>query len=1098
MVYICSICREKVKTHNGLMRHMNTSAKCREERKKHEDKKNLGRCLDCKPSALYQVGDEGQQEVSLKGGTKHKLGSLGKGPQLKKERLPDEVMLQKLVIAMGQAGKGKSAEQVCDVSGEENTIEGMDMLAMPWSPHSRLLDGSEFAFNGEESSEEQAEDYLEAESESEADGGAGSVHGDGFDDVEVESISEDEKEERENMPNQERKRKTYFDFQEYARKRKDDGIGLSKEQRACASLMHLLLRKRASLDTYEEVMRWHLEQRGLWKGKDSLGNSPHFVTRENLLKKLQKRFHMDHQYAKPTKVLLPHARLEVVVWRKKARDIVLSLLTDPRWSDDDWLYFEDDPFAPPPDDYPYLDELNSGDAYRKTYAQLIAHNQRQILVPIPLYIDGAVTGQFDNLQVTALKMSIGILNGKARDKEYAWRCLGFVPNYSKEDAKGKMIFKESGHVGYKETYGDDDEGEEERHPHAPKVHPATDYHTILGVLLESLKQLIVDGMVVNIKYKGKLYKDCELVFFVPFVKCDGDEGDKLCLHYRSRNSNVQQLCRYCDCPTNETDNPLVKFKYKEEEKLKKLYERKQWDKLKEMSQNPVENAFHGLRFGLHNRRGIHGACPMDMLHAILLGIFMYVRDCFFEQIGPTSQAAKDMNGLARNIGVSLARQSDRDKPRTKFSRGIDKGKLMAKEYTGVLLIMAGILRSVEGKTKLLNLPRHRLTENQLKDWVMLVDTLLQWEAYLKSGQMYRKHVERLHKKHQWLLHMLKFVGARRKGMGFKLVKFHAILHLSEDICMYGVPMNVDTGSNESHHKRTKVAAKLTQKDPTKFEEQTCNRLDDLHVLDLTLLEMEGRALWDYEAGDPSTKANPGGVVPVNEDEVSDKNRVGGTMFEVYKDELDQLLMRVAGQRKKKQSNYPCKDLDFLLFVCSINEVLGQYTDGGVLYVYSEHHRHGLVFRSHPNFRKRGPWRDWAMVLWGGEHRELPGKIWGFIKITKLDKQTERKLPKELWGGSSLCNGIFAIIESTTWTGPLDADAIFSEVQLDAIEVGEDGIILKRKFYLVDVEAFTEPLVVMENQGSKDRYFVMTPRSKWVDQFIAWIEKPHEKINEQDD
>ena len=104
-----------------------------------------------------------------------------------------------------------------------------------------------------------------------------------------------------------------------------------------------------------------------------------------------------------------------------------------------------------------MDELNTGTAYRDTYAKLIT-KERQILVPIPLYIDGAVTGQFDNLQVTALKMSIGILNRKARDKEYAWRSLGFVPNYNKEEAKGKMMFRQSGHVGYQEVHGE--EGEE--------------------------------------------------------------------------------------------------------------------------------------------------------------------------------------------------------------------------------------------------------------------------------------------------------------------------------------------------------------------------------------------------------------------------------------------------------------------------------------------------------------------------------------------------------------------------------------------------------------------------------------------------------------
>ena len=105
---------------------------------------------------------------------------------------------------------------------------------------------------------------------------------------------------------------------------------------------------------------------------------------------------------------------------------------------------------------------------------------------------------------------------------------------------------------------------------------------------------------VNIRYKEKLYKDCELVFFLPFVKCDGDEGDKLCLHYRSRGNFIQQLCRYCECPNMETDNPLASYRYKEEHRLKDLYDREQWDCLQELSQVRAANAFHGLQFGLQN------------------------------------------------------------------------------------------------------------------------------------------------------------------------------------------------------------------------------------------------------------------------------------------------------------------------------------------------------------------------------------------------------------------------------------------------------------------------------------------------------------------
>ena len=54
--------------------------------------------------------------------------------------------------------------------------------------------------------------------------------------------------------------------------------------------------------------------------------------------------------------------------------------------------------------------------------------------------------------------------------------------------------------------------------------------------------------------------------------------------------------------------------------------------LKAISQQPIDNAFHGLRFGAHSVQGIHGACPGELLHSLLLGIYKYVRDCFFEQV----------------------------------------------------------------------------------------------------------------------------------------------------------------------------------------------------------------------------------------------------------------------------------------------------------------------------------------------------------------------------------------------------------------------------------------------------------------------------------
>ncbi len=74
---------------------------------------------------------------------------------------------------------------------------------------------------------------------------------------------------------------------------------------------------------------------------------------------------------------------------------------------------------------------------------------------------------------------------------------------------------------------------------------------------------------------------------------------------------------------------------------------------------------------------------------------------------------------------------------------------MAKEYSGVILIMATIICSTEGRQI------HKSSRNGnfcddwlLEDWTLLTETMLQWEAYpLKSNEMKKPHVKRLERKH---------------------------------------------------------------------------------------------------------------------------------------------------------------------------------------------------------------------------------------------------------------------------------------------------------------------------------------------------------------
>ena len=136
-----------------------------------------------------------------------------------------------------------------------------------------------------------------------------------------------------------------------------------------------------------------------------------------------------------------------------------------------------------------------------------------------------------------------------------------------------------------------------------------------------------------------------------------------------------------------------------------------------------------------------------------------------------------------------------------------RGKLMAKECPGILSCIAAVLRSTEGKNMLKQRrPATFGAEGALADWSLLVELLLQWEMWLKKSEIPRNHVEFAQCRHRHLMYFMKKVANRAAGVGLKVSKFHGIVHMADDILQCGVPMEHDTGSNESGHKATKVAA----------------------------------------------------------------------------------------------------------------------------------------------------------------------------------------------------------------------------------------------------------------------------------------------------
>jgi hypothetical protein len=108
-----------------------------------------------------------------------------------------------------------------------------------------------------------------------------------------------------------------------------------------------------------------------------------------------------------------------------------------------------------------------------------------------------------------------------------------------------------------------------------------------------------------------------------------------------------------------------------------------------------------------------------------------------------------------------------------------------------------------------------------------------------------------------------------------------------------------------------------------------------------------------------------------------------------------------------------------------------------------------------------------------------------------------------YDGNRLSNGTFAVVETTKLdeTGPNKDDELGrSDLMMPVLKEASfdmEGNVVKRRFYLADVEAILDPCAVVPDIGGpKNRYFVVKPRNQWADDFITWISDPH-NIDEMD-
>ena len=334
------------------------------------------------------------------------------------------------------------------------------------------------------------------------------------------------------------------------------------------------------------------------------------------------------------------------------------------------------------------------------------------------------------------------------------------------------------------------------------------------------------------------------------------------------------------------DDETYKFEYTIQFLIQEMVDRGAPNELREHAYKFVKHAMARLGFTFGGGlRGAHGACPGELLHVLQVGMLKRLLNEFFHirrlkadkrksKRGDTQQkfyhAATDaesqsnrrlfdkeltsaFGGKALKVGEMLQKQSDRNLPRTHFPQGIIPKKskkskqateTMVKksgaEIQGALLVLIVLLSSYFADDVGIV---DNLGNAALSAWIGTLELSIFLEEFFKKKDGYsRKDLLKAIKVIEALQDRIKGT-CPRGGHGWKLIKFHLLCHLCNDIKRHGSPENFSSCPIEANHKVLATGpGRRTQQRQESFEKQSSTKAAEAQLIKRAYYELHPELL----------------------------------------------------------------------------------------------------------------------------------------------------------------------------------------------------------------------------------------------------------------